>query len=144
MHNFTGMTERKIFFAPLLGTAQLKLVLLLRLLLWFLSEPEKDPETRNQVLKEGSWKWGRFFFRKLCYNIFKTERPLLYREDDSSNYKSRRANNGLSRYPSYQKIFQLAENFQNIYHTLKNWTNFPSISSLCCRIFYEAIQFRLF
>ena len=26
----------------------------------------------------------------------------------------RRANNDVSRYPSYQKIFQLAENFQNI------------------------------
>ena len=31
---------------------------------------------------------------------------------------SRRANNGVSRYPSYQKIFQLAENVQNIYRTL--------------------------
>ena len=35
-----------------------------------------------------------------------------------SNTSSRRANDGVSRYPSYQKIFQPAENFQNIYRTL--------------------------
>ena len=30
----------------------------------------------------------------------------------------RRANNGVSQYPSYQRICQLAENFQNIYRSL--------------------------
>ena len=43
----------------------------------------------------------------------------------------RRANNDVSCYPSYQKIFQLAENFQNIYCILS------------CRICYETIQIRL-
>ena len=38
---------------------------------------------------------------------------------------SRRANNGVSRYPSYQKNFQLAENFQNIYRTLSKLNEFP-------------------
>ena len=37
---------------------------------------------------------------------------------------SRRANNGVSRYPSYQKIFQLAENFQNVYRTLSTLDKF--------------------
>ena len=35
-----------------------------------------------------------------------------------SEMSGRRANNGVSQYPSYQKSFQLAENFQNIYRTL--------------------------
>ena len=37
---------------------------------------------------------------------------------------TRHANNGVSRYPSYQKIFQLAENFQNIYRTLSKLDKF--------------------
>ena len=36
----------------------------------------------------------------------------------------RRANNGVSRYPSYPKDFQLAENFQNIYRTLSKFDEF--------------------
>ena len=36
----------------------------------------------------------------------------------------RPGNNGVSRYPSYQKIFQLAENFQNIYRTLSKLDKF--------------------
>ena len=34
------------------------------------------------------------------------------------------SNNGVSQYPSYQKIFQLAENFQNIYRTLSKLDQF--------------------
>ena len=37
---------------------------------------------------------------------------------------SRRENNGVSRYPSYQKIFQLAEKFQYIYRTLSKLDEF--------------------
>ena len=38
--------------------------------------------------------------------------------------KIRRANNGVSRYPSYQKIFQLAEYFRNIYRSLSKLDKF--------------------
>ena len=38
--------------------------------------------------------------------------------------KIRRANNGVSLYPSYQKIFQLTENFWNIYRNLSIFDEF--------------------
>ena len=42
-------------------------------------------------------------------------------QEESVYYKqsSRHANNGVSRYPSYQKIFQLAENFYKIHFILQ-------------------------
>ena len=45
------------------------------------------------------------------------------------------ANNGVSWYPSYQKIFELAENFEQIYPTLSKLQNNLWFSSISYRIF---------
>ena len=87
----------------------------------------------------------------LFYALFHVNAGIDFIQDRAVNFEfwifgdkgpmGRRANNGVSRYPSYQKIFQLAENFTTL---CQNWTNFPWISSISWKIFFETIQIRLF
>ena len=78
--------------------------------------------------------------KRICAYIIQ---PTTHKKN---NLYNRCANNGVSRYPSLvtRKLFSWQKISRIFTGLCQNWTNFPWISSLSTRIFYETFQIRLF